>query len=136
MAWADCWARTPLEIDLDVARRGGMEVQQLRAEANAPIQGSSADVIKVAIMQLQAALRSQALPARLLLQVQDVLALEVDSDALETTRALVKSTMGNAGKLNVPLLVDVGIERTRWKRNNRTTKTKKGAVSPQNDFRT
>ena len=101
--------KDPLDIDLDVARRGGMEAQQLRAAANAPIQGSSADIIKVAMVQLQAALRSQALPARLLLQVHDELVLEVDSDALETTRELVKSTMENAVKLNVPLLVDTGV---------------------------
>ena len=57
--------KDPLEIDLDVARRGGMEAQQLRAAANAPIQGSSADIIKVAMVQLQAALQDQNLPAQL-----------------------------------------------------------------------
>ena len=101
--------KDPLEIDLDVARRGGMEAQQLRAAANAPIQGSSADIIKVAMVQLQAALQSQGLPARLLLQVHDELVLEVEPDALEATRQLVVTTMENAVKLSVPLVAETGV---------------------------
>ncbi len=101
--------KEPLEIDLDVARRGGMEAQQLRAAANAPIQGSSADIIKVAMVQLQAALQNQGLPAQLLLQVHDELVLEVQPDALNTTRELVVQTMENAVKLNVPLVAETGI---------------------------
>ena len=101
--------KDPLEIDLDVARRGGMEAQQLRAAANAPIQGSSADIIKVAMVQLQAALQSQGLPARLLLQVHDELVLEVEPDALEATRKLVVTTMENAVKLSVPLVAETGV---------------------------
>ncbi|RNC88947.1 MAG: DNA polymerase I [Synechococcus sp. YX04-3] len=101
--------KEPLEIDLDVARRGGMEAQQLRAAANAPIQGSSADIIKVAMVQLQAALTNQGLPARLLLQVHDELVLEVEPDALETTRDMVVRTMENAVKLTVPLVAETGV---------------------------
>ena len=101
--------KDPLEIDLDVARRGGMEAQQLRAAANAPIQGSSADIIKVAMVQLQAALQSQGLPARLLLQVHDELVLEVEPEALEKTRALVVTTMENAVQLSVPLVAETGV---------------------------
>ena len=105
--------KDPLEIDLDVARRGGMEAQQLRAAANAPIQGSSADIIKVAMVQLQAALTSQGLPARLLLQVHDELVLEVKPDALETTQNTVVRTMENAVKLTVPLVAETGVG-TNW----------------------
>ncbi len=101
--------KDPLAIELDVARRGGMEAQQLRAAANAPIQGSSADIIKVAMVQLQAALQSQGLPAQLLLQVHDELVLEVAPDALETTRDLVVQTMENAVKLSVPLVAETGV---------------------------
>jgi len=91
-----------------VARRGGMEAQQLRAAANAPIQGSSADIIKLAMVQLQTALQQQGLPAQLLLQVHDELVLEVEPAALETVRQLVVQTMENAMTLSVPLVVETG----------------------------
>ena len=101
--------KDPMEIDLDVARRGGMEAQQLRAAANAPIQGSSADIIKLAMIQLQAAIEQQGLPARLLLQVHDELVLEVDPEALKSIQELVVSTMENAVKLSVPLVAETGL---------------------------
>ena len=101
--------KDPLEIDLDVARRGGMEAQQLRAAANAPIQGSSADIIKVAMVQLQDALQRQGLPAQLLLQVHDELVLEVAPDALDAIRELVVRTMEQAVALSVPLVVETGV---------------------------
>ena len=101
--------KDPLEIDLDVARRGGMEAQQLRAAANAPIQGSSADIIKVAMVQLQDALQRQGLPAQLLLQVHDELVLEVAPDALDAIRELVVQTMEQAVELSVPLVVETGV---------------------------
>ena len=94
---------------MDVARRGGMEAQQLRAAANAPIQGSSADIIKMAMVQLQEALLSQGLPAQLLLQVHDELVLEVAPDALQATQELVVKTMENAVKLSVPLVAETGV---------------------------
>ena len=99
----------PLEINLEVARRGGMEAQQLRAAANAPIQGSSADIIKLAMVQLQAQLESKHLPARLLLQVHDELVLEVDPNALKDIQQLVVQTMEKAIQLSVPLVVETGV---------------------------
>jgi len=86
-----------------------MEAQQLRAAANAPIQGSSADIIKLAMVQLQAALERQALPARLLLQVHDELVLEVDPSALDSVRTLVVETMEHAVALSVPLVAETGV---------------------------
>ena len=85
-----------------------MEAQQLRAAANAPIQGSSADIIKLAMVQLQTALQQQGLPAQLLLQVHDELVLEVEPAALDTVRELVVQTMENAMTLSVPLVVETG----------------------------
>ena len=101
--------KDPLEIDLEVARRAGMEAQQLRAAANAPIQGSSADIIKLAMVQLHRELAAAGLPARLLLQVHDELVLEAAPDALESVLAITRRTMETAVQLSVPLLVETGV---------------------------
>jgi DNA polymerase I len=101
--------KDPLAIDLEAARRGGMEGQQLRAAANAPIQGSSADIIKLAMVHLHRTLRDQGLPARLLLQVHDELVLEVAPEALEEVRDLTRHTMEEAVLLRVPLRVETGV---------------------------
>ena len=100
--------KDPLEIDLEVARRGGMEAQQLRAAANAPIQGSSADIIKLAMVQLHHRLAASGLPARLLLQVHDELVLECAPEALEDVRRLTRETMEHAVELSVPLVAETG----------------------------
>ena len=94
----------PLGIDLGKARRQGMEAQQLRAAANAPIQGSSADIIKLAMVRLHR--RLEGLPARLLLQVHDELVLEVDPAARREVQQLVVETMQDAVQLKVPLQVE------------------------------
>ncbi|MDA0717987.1 MAG: DNA polymerase I [Cyanobacteria bacterium] len=101
--------KDPLEIDLEVARRGGMEAQQLRAAANAPIQGSSADIIKLAMVQLNRELEAAPIPARLLLQVHDELVLEAAPEALEAVLALTRGTMERAVALTVPLKVETGV---------------------------
>lgn len=101
--------KDPLEIDLETARRRGMEAQQLRAAANAPIQGSSADIIKLAMVQLHRRLEESDLPARLLLQVHDELVLEAAPDALEQVVRLTRETMEHAVALSVPLVVETGV---------------------------
>ncbi len=101
--------KDPYEIDLQSARRAGMEAQSLRAAANAPIQGSSADIIKIAMVQLNKKFIEMNVPAKMLLQVHDELLFEVEPDSLEITTKLVKNTMEDCVKLNVPLLVDIGI---------------------------
>lgn len=100
--------KPPEEIELEVARRAGMEGQLLRAAANAPIQGSSADIIKLAMVRLDQELHTQDLPARLLLQVHDELVLEAAPEARQQVLAVVKATMENAIRLSVPLVVDTG----------------------------
>jgi len=94
----------PMAIDLSQARRGGLEAQQLRAAANAPIQGSSADIIKLAMVRLHGALAP--LPARLLLQVHDELVLEAAPEACAQVMALVCHTMETVVELQVPLQVE------------------------------
>jgi DNA polymerase I len=101
--------KDPLEIDLEVARRAGMEGQQLRAAANAPIQGSSADIIKLAMVQLHRQLISSGLAARLLLQVHDELVLEAAPEALQPVLALTRDTMEQAVTLSVPLVAETGV---------------------------
>ncbi len=97
------------EIDLEQARRGGIEAQQLRAAANAPIQGSSADIIKIAMVHLSRKLREEKLSSRILLQVHDELVLEVNSNELDIVRKIVIQTMENSVRLSVPLIVEIGV---------------------------
>ena len=94
----------PVAIDLDQARRGGLEAQQLRAAANAPIQGSSADIIKLAMVRLHEVLAP--LPAQLLLQVHDELVLEAAPEACAQVMDLVRHTMETVVELRVPLQVE------------------------------
>ncbi len=101
--------KDPYEIDLQTARKAGMEAQSLRAAANAPIQGSSADIIKIAMVQLNKKLLEMNIPVKMLLQVHDELLFEVQPDFLEITKQLVKETMEDCVKLKVPLLIDIGV---------------------------
>jgi len=79
-----------------------------RVASNAPIQGSAADLIKIAMIRIDAALRSRALASRMLLQVHDELVFEVPDEELETLSELVVQEMEHAAELSVPLVVDVG----------------------------
>jgi DNA polymerase-1 len=79
-----------------------------RMALNAPIQGSAADVIKVAMLRVAAALAAAGLRSRMLLQVHDELIFEVAPGELETVRELVTTQMGGATDLRVPLEVSTG----------------------------
>lgn len=83
-----------------------------RMAVNTPIQGSAADLIKMAMLRLEERVRQQQLPANIVLQVHDELLLEVRLDALEPTKALVVDVMQNVVALKVPLVVDVHTGRT------------------------
>jgi len=79
-----------------------------RMALNAPIQGSAADLIKVAMLGVHRGLRESGLRSRMLLQVHDELVLEVAPGESEAVEALVRREMGGAGQLAVPLEVSVG----------------------------
>ncbi|MGN9804079.1 DNA polymerase I [Micromonospora sp. L32] len=79
-----------------------------RMALNAPIQGSAADIIKVAMLRVDTALRDAGLRSRMLLQVHDELVFEVAPGERETLEALVRREMGAAYPLSVPLEVSVG----------------------------
>ncbi|WP_432503834.1 DNA polymerase I [Kineococcus arenarius] len=83
-----------------------------RAALNAPIQGSAADIIKVAMLDLDTALRDAGLRSRLLLQVHDELVLEVAPGERDQLEHLVRTTMAGAADLAVPLDVSVGAGRS------------------------
>ena len=79
-----------------------------RMALNAPIQGSAADVIKVAMLRVDEALRAAGLRSRMLLQVHDELVFEVASGEREAVEALVREQMGGAYPFDVPLEVSIG----------------------------
>ncbi len=80
-----------------------------RMALNAPIQGSAADIIKLAMLKVQSAITSEALQSRLLLQVHDELILEVVSGEEDQISTLVKREMGGAYPLKAPLDVNAGL---------------------------
>jgi len=95
----------PKSIDLDSLKRiGGYDAGLLRAAANAPIQGSSADIIKVAMIRLHELLKGYE--TRLLLQVHDELVFEVPPDEWAELELQITDTMEAAVSLKVPLVVE------------------------------
>ena len=80
-----------------------------RTAANSPIQGSAADLIKIAMIRIDDALRTNGLESKMLLQVHDELVFEVPPDELDPVQKLVKHQMEHAAQLSVPLVVDLGV---------------------------
>ena len=93
--------------ELDSSNRNVREAAE-RAALNAPIQGSAADIIKVAMINVDKAVKDAGLASRMLLQVHDELLFEVADGERDTLDALVREHMGNAYPLTVPLEVSVG----------------------------
>lgn len=95
----------PEDIDLNKLRPGQFDAGLLRAAANAPIQGSSADIIKIAMAKLHEVLRHYK--ANLLLQVHDELVFEIPPAEWDDLKTQIKTTMETAVQLSVPLVVDI-----------------------------
>ena len=93
--------------DLNHDNRQRREMAE-RMALNAPIQGTAADIVKVAMLNVDRALREQSLSSRMLLQVHDELVLEVAPGEAQEVEDLVRSQMGAAASLQVPLDVSVG----------------------------
>lgn len=80
-----------------------------RAAINAPMQGTAADIIKLAMIAVEAALAREQVDARLIMQVHDELVLEVRDGQADQVKALLRKHMEAAAQLSVPLLVEVGV---------------------------
>lgn len=96
------------------AINGSNYMQRMLAERmamNTPIQGTAADIIKLAMIRAYNALQESGLKSRILLQVHDELVLEVVESELENVKAILKEAMENVVKLPVPLIIDINIGR-------------------------
>ncbi len=101
--------RLPLKdiYESNAMRRAGAE----RIAVNAPLQGTAADIIKLAMIAVSERLKAEQLDAKMLLQVHDELVLEVKSDQTERVRKFLNDAMTRVVDLKVPLKVDIGIGR-------------------------
>jgi DNA polymerase-1 len=80
-----------------------------RTAVNTPLQGTAADLIKIAMIRIDAALREQGLKSRMTLQVHDELVFEVPENEIDVMRTLVREHLENVHPLIVPLLVEIGV---------------------------
>ncbi|MCK4774774.1 MAG: DNA polymerase I, partial [Candidatus Krumholzibacteria bacterium] len=79
-----------------------------RVAVNTAVQGTAADIIKLAMLDVDRVIRDRGLRAKMILQVHDELLFDLPESELDDMRKIVRSCMENAIKLNVPLKVDMG----------------------------
>ena len=96
------------------SKNGAVRGYAERNAINYPVQGSAADIIKVAMIQIARRLADEGLKTRMLLQVHDELVFDVPQAELEKMTALVKEEMEGAVEISVPLLVEIGSGRN-WR---------------------
>jgi len=94
------------------ARNYGLRSAAEREATNAPMQGSAADLMKLAMVRIERALHPRGPEARMLLQIHDELIFEVERDALDDVAALVKREMERALELSVPIEATLKAGRT------------------------
>jgi len=90
-------------------RNFNMRAYGERNAQNSPLQGSAADLIKLAMIRIYAAIRERGLASRMLLQVHDELVFDVPPGEVEVMKELVRSRMEGVAELKVPLVVDIGV---------------------------
>jgi len=95
------------------ARNGMIRAMAERNAINAPIQGSAADIIKIAMIEVDKEMQNRAMKSKMLLQVHDELVFDMNKDEEQELKNLVKMKMEQAVKLQVPLIVDIG-EGANW----------------------
>ncbi len=94
--------------DIDSANRVVKGIAERNA-INAPIQGSAADIIKIAMLKIQSEIEVGRLQAKIILQVHDELVLDVPAAEVETIKEILTREMENAAQLKIPLKVDIGV---------------------------
>jgi DNA polymerase-1 len=90
-------------------RNHNLRARAEREAINAPIQGTAADLVKIAMIKVHERLRRERLGGRMILQVHDELLLEVPEREVDRTREVVKTEMESVHEMSVPLVVDVGV---------------------------
>ncbi|MFO7324414.1 MAG: DNA polymerase I [Pseudomonadota bacterium] len=91
------------------SRNRNLQQYAERSAINAPMQGTAADIIKLAMLRVERECTARKLPARLIMQVHDELVLEVAEGAVDATIAMLREQMSTAETLKVPLKVDIGV---------------------------
>jgi DNA polymerase-1 len=91
------------------SRNAVMRAAAERNAINAPIQGAAADIIKIAMIDIDKKLKTGDMNSKMLLQIHDELIFDVVADELEMLKKVVTSSMSEACQLEVPLIVDVGV---------------------------
>ena len=91
------------------SQNGNIRAFGKRVAMNAPIQGTAADIMKIAMLRVDEALKREGLDAKIVMQVHDELVIEVCDNEIERCMAVVKEEMESAVKLSVPLTVDVTV---------------------------
>jgi len=94
----------------DINAKNGQRRQYAeRTAINAPMQGTAADIIKLAMLAVDAWLQTDKPPVRMVMQVHDELVFEVENSYVEQAKNIIQQKMSNAASLDVPLIVDVGV---------------------------
>ncbi len=91
------------------SKNGAIRGYAERNAINYPIQGSAADIVKVAMVRVHERLKKEGLQTKMVLQVHDELVFDVEQNELEAVQRLVREEMEGAVELNVPLVVDIGV---------------------------